>query len=328
MHVRLPDWLKSVNRCNPLAQGAAEGSNLKDLGRVREISVDATGRASGAVYYDRRGQLHEQPARLVVVCCNGIGTPRLLLNSKSKLFPQGLANSNGVVGKKFMMHPFRTLEGVFEARVSGHEGPFGIPAFSQQFYETDLKRGFVRGYTFLLERSFGPLHYAWGSFSNHPVPWGGEHHRVMRQRFSHLIRLTVMGEDLPEETNRVELDPEVKDSSGIAAPRVSYTYSQNSLKMLEHGAVMGRQALEAAGAVEILDSGIIHPAFHLMGSARMGNDPRNSVVSRWHQAHDVKNLFVVDGSSFTTSAAVNPTSTIGALALRCADVIWERRRDC
>jgi len=150
----------------------------------------------------------------------------------------------------------------------------------------------------------------------------------MRQRFSHLIRLTVMGEDLPEETNRVELDPEVKDSSGIAAPRVSYTYSQNSLKMLEHGAVMGRQALEAAGAVEILDSGIIHPAFHLMGSARMGNDPRNSVVSRWHQAHDVKNLFVVDGSSFTTSAAVNPTSTIGALALRCADVIWERRRDC
>ena len=149
----------------------------------------------------------------------------------------------------------------------------------------------------------------------------------MRQRFPHLIRLTVMGEDLPEETNRVELDPQVKDSSGVASPRVTHTYSQNSLKILEHGAAMGRLALQAAGAVEILDSGIIHPAFHLMGTARMGNDPRNSVVNAWHQAHQVKNLFIVDGSSFTTSAAVNPTSTIGALALRCADGIWERRRE-
>jgi choline dehydrogenase-like flavoprotein len=304
-----------------------KGAVLKTWARVREISVDAGGRASGAFYYDRRGRLHEQPARVVVVSCNGIGTPRLLLNSKSKLFPRGLANSNGVVGRNFMMHPFRMLEGVFEARMNGYDGPFGIPAFSQQFYETDLNRGFVRGYTFLLERSFGPLHYAWGSFSNQPVPWGAEHHRVMRRRFPHLIRLTVMGEDLPEETNRVELDHEARDSSGISAPRVNYTYSENSLKMLEHGAAMGRQALDAARAVEILDSGIIHPAFHLMGTARMGNDPRTSVVNAWHQAHDVKNLFIVDGSSFTTSAAVNPTSTIGALALRCADGIWERRRE-
>jgi choline dehydrogenase-like flavoprotein len=150
----------------------------------------------------------------------------------------------------------------------------------------------------------------------------------MRQRFPHPIRLTVMGEALPEETNRVELDSEKKDSSGVASPRVTYTYSQNSLKMLEHGALMGCQALEAAGAVDILDSGVIHPAFHLMGTARMGNGPRNSVVNAWHEAHDVKNLFVVDGSSFTTSAAVNPISTIGALALRCGDGIWERRREC
>ncbi len=304
-----------------------KGAVLKTRSRVREITVDAAGRARGALYYDRQGELHEQLARVVVVSCNGIGTPRLLLNSKSKLFPQGLANLSGVVGKNFMMHPFRTLEGLFEERMDGHDGPFGIPAFSQQFYETDLKRGFVRGYIFFLERSFGPLHYAWGGFSNHPVPWGDDHHRVMRRRFPRLIRLTVMGEDLPEETNRVELDPEVKDSSGIPAPRVSYTYSENSLKMLEHGAAMGRQALEAAGVIEILDSGVIHPAFHLMGTARMGSDPKNSVTNAWNQAHDVKNLFIVDGSSFTTSAAVNPTSTIGALALRCADGIWERRRE-
>lgn len=304
-----------------------KGAVLKTWARVREITVNEQGRARGAIYYDRQGNLHDIRARVVVVSCNGVGTPRLLLNSKSKLFPQGLANSHGVVGKNFMIHPFRTLEGVFEGRMNGYDGPFGIPALSQQFYETDLKRGFVRGYTFLLERSFGPLHRAWGGFSNHPVPWGAEHHRVMRRRFPHVIRLTVLGEDLPEETNRVELDPLAKDSSAIPAPRVTYSYNDNSLKMLEHGAVMGRQALEAAGVLEILDSGIIHPAFHLMGTARMGTDPRKFVVDAWHQAHDVKNLFIVDGSSFTTSAAVNPTSTIGALALRCADGIWERRRE-
>ncbi len=304
-----------------------QGARLKTWARVREITVDAQGRARGALYYDRQGKLHEQLARVTVVCANGIGTPRLLLNSRSKLFPEGLANSSGLVGKNFMIHPFRFLEGVFEERMNGHDGPFGIPAFSQQFYETDLKRGFVRGYTFLLERSFGPLHHAWGSFVNRPVPWGREHHRVVRRRFPHIIRVTVLGEDLAEEKNRVELDPQVKDGNGIPAPRAVYTYGENSLKMVEHGAAMARQVLEAAGAAEVLDSGIIQPAFHLLGTARMGNDPRNSVVDAWHQAHDVKNLFLVDGSSFTTSAAVNPTSTIGALALRCAEGIWQRRRD-
>ncbi len=304
-----------------------KGAVLKTWARVREITVDDQGRARGALYYDRQGNLQEQLARVVVVSCNGIGTPRLLLNSKSKHFPQGLANSSGMVGKNFMLHPFRFLEGIFEERMDGHDGPFGIPAFSQQFYETDPKRGFIRGYTFLLERSFGPLHHAWGGFVNQPVPWGSDHHRTMRRRFPHIIRVTVLGEDLPEGQNRVELDPEASDSNGIPAPRVVYTYSQNSLKMLEHAQAMARLGLEASGAVEILDSGVIQPAFHLLGTARMGNDPRNFVVNAWHQAHDVKNLFIVDGSSFTTSAAVNPTSTIGALALRCADGIWRRRRD-
>lgn len=303
------------------------GAVVKPWSRVREITVDKAGRARGVVYYDRQGTLHEQRARIIIVSCNGIGTPRLLLNSKSNLFPNGLANSSGLVGKHFMLHPFRFLEGVFKEPLDGHEGPFAIPAMSQHFYETDPNRGFLRGYTFLLERSFGPLHHAWGSFSNHPVAWGVNHHRMMKQRFPHLIRVTVMGEDLPEENNRVEIDLELKDSSGIPAPRVVYGYSQNSLKMLEHGAQMARQALEAAGAVEVLDSGVIQPAFHLLGTARMGTDPKKSVVDPHHRAHDVRNLYVVDGSSFVTSAAVNPTSTIGALALRAADGIWENRRE-
>src|SRR5207237_4021944 len=149
----------------------------------------------------------------------------------------------------------------------------------------------------LLERSFGPLHHAWGGFVNQPVPWGAEHHRVMRQRFPLIIRVTVLGEDLPVESNRVELDPEAKDSSGIPAPRVVYTYSQNSLKMLDHGARMARQALDAAGAVEILDSGVIPPAFHLLATARMGHHPNPFVINAGHQAHDGKHSCDVAGSA-------------------------------
>lgn len=304
-----------------------KGAVLMTHARVRGITIDAQGRARGALYYDPRGNLHEQLARVVVVSCNGVGTPRLLLNSKSKVFPQGLANSSGMVGKNFMMHAWRFVSGFFEERLDGHIGPFGAPVISQEFYETDLRRGFVRGYTLQVGRTFGPLSHAWPGLLGPGVSWGSDHHRTFRRRFPHLIGIAVQGEDLPEETNCVELDPEVKDSSGIPAPRVTYTYNENSRKMMEHGAEILRQVLEAAGAVEFLDSGPSQPAWHLLGTARMGSDPKISVVNAWHQAHDVKNLFIVDGSSFTTCAAVNPTSTIGALALRCADGIWERRRE-
>ena len=160
-----------------------------------------------------------------------------------------------------------------------------------------------------------------------PVKWGTDHHRSMKKCYPHFIPMGLMGEDLPEESNRVELDPEVIDSSGIPAPRITYTYSENSLRMLEHGVAMARHLFEAAGALEFFDGGISASAYHLMGTARMGNDPKTSVVNAKHQAHDVKNLFIVDGSSFTTCASVNPTSTIGALALRCANGIWERRQE-
>jgi choline dehydrogenase-like flavoprotein len=309
-------WPKALNK----------GAVLKTWARVREVAVDAQGRARGALYYDRQGHLHQQLAKVVVVCCNGVGTPRLLLNSKSKLFPQGLANSSGMVGRNFMLHPFRYLEGIFDQEMHAEQG-IPIPALSQQFYETDLSRGFVRGYSLFAHGGFGPLHNAWGGSVGKPVAWGAEHHRSMRKRFPYVVRLAFLGEDLPNENNRVELDPDAKDSNGITSPRVIYKHDENSLKMLEHGAKMGHQAFEAAGAVEINVGSHARDANHLMGTARMGSDPKRSVVNAWLQTHDVKNLFVVDGSSFTTSAAVNPTSTIGALALRAADGIWQRRRE-
>jgi choline dehydrogenase-like flavoprotein len=149
----------------------------------------------------------------------------------------------------------------------------------------------------------------------------------MRQRFPHIMSVTVIGEDLPDEANRVELDPTVKDSNGIPAARVTYSLSENTKKLLEHGARNARQLLESTGATGIEVGQSYAWTSHFMGTARMGTDPRTSVVNAWNQTHDVPNLFLVDGSSFVTGGAVGPTPTIGALALRCADGIWQRRRE-
>ncbi len=300
------------------------GARLETWSRVKEIKVDVAGRAVGAIYFDRNGTLREQQAHVTVVCCNGIGTPRLLLASTSRLFPNGLANSSGNVGKGFMNHPGRYVEGVFDEPFET-ETFTGNPFFSQQFYETDRGRGFVRGYSMMVYRPYGPLSVAWGD--SEPVPWGAAHHATMRKRFGHSAGIAVMAEDLPEDLNRVELDPAARDSNGIPAPRVIYRASDNTVRMLAHGAGAARQVLEAAGAAQIFDSGRVQNFAHYMGTARMGRDPKTSVVNLWNQAHDVPNLFIVDGSSFTTSGAVNPTSTIGALALRAADGIWSRRSD-
>jgi choline dehydrogenase-like flavoprotein len=149
----------------------------------------------------------------------------------------------------------------------------------------------------------------------------------MRRRFPHTITLLIMGEDLPDIANRVELDPRKTDSNGIPGARVTYSMSENSRRMMDHAKEMAQEVLEAAGAVQVRTFGPWTGTSHFMGTARMGRDPRRSVVDAWHRIHGVENVFVVDGSSFPTGGAVGPTSTIGALALRCADGIWRRRQD-
>ena len=132
----------------------------------------------------------------------------------------------------------------------------------------------------------------------------------------------MIGEDLPEEHNTVTLDPELVDSDGIPAPKITYRYSDNSLKMIEHGLARAEEAMWAAGAVEVRSSGPARlTGWHLLGTARMGTDPETSVVNHWGRSHDVKNLFIVDGSIFVTGGGVNPTSTIQALALYIADTM-------
>ena len=303
------------------------GAILKTHARVREITVGKDGLADGVVYYDQEGRVQEQKARVVVLACNGVGTPRMLLNSVSPLFPDGLANSSGLVGKNLMSHPYAIITGVFDDPLDGYKGPIGCSIVSQEFYETDPARDFVRGYSFQIVRSSGPAHTAIGGVGGHPVPWGGDHHRVFAERFGRTITLAAIGDDLPEPSNQVSLDPDLSDSDGIPAPKISYTLSENSRKLLDHGAARATDVLEAAGAKDVLVNPLLRPAgWHLMGTARMGEDGGSSVVNGVGRSHDVSNLFIIDGSIFVTGGAVNPTSTIQALALYVADHVKSNAR--
>jgi choline dehydrogenase-like flavoprotein len=298
---------------------------LRTGARVREITVRDDGLADGVVYYDRDGHVHEQKARIVVLAGNGVGTPRLLLHSRSALFPDGLANGTGLVGRNLMFHPYASVRGVFDGPLQGLQGPIGCAIISQEFYETDVSRGFVRGCSFQIARGLSPIANATGGLSALRVPWGTSHRAAYQARFDRTITVAVIGDDLPEEHNRVELDEQLVDGDGIPAPRIVYTLSQNSRRLLDHGMARAQEVLVAAGAQAIEATPLLRSAgWHLMGTARMGTDPERSVVNEWGRSHDVRNLFIVDGSIFVTSAGVNPTATIQALALYIADQIKAR----
>jgi choline dehydrogenase-like flavoprotein len=296
------------------------GVKLKTKCRVREVLVDAKGRASGVAYVDASGAEQRLDARVVILACNGVGTPRLLLNSKSKQFPDGLANRSGQVGKNLMLHPCGYVEGLFKEDLASHMGPHGCCILGQEFYETKADRGFVRGYTMQVLRGPGPVETAVSGVARREIPWGANHHREFAARFGRTIGIAIIVEDLPEAHNSVTLDPDLKDSDGIPAPKINYRMSDNSKKMLAHGMSRGREVMTAAGAWKSAASGPVrHTGWHLMGTTRMGTDAATSVVNAQGQAHDVRNLYIADSSVFVTSGAVNPVATIQALALFIAD---------
>jgi choline dehydrogenase-like flavoprotein len=291
---------------------------------VREITTGEDGMATGVVYYDVNGVEQFQPAEVVIMACNGVGTPRLLFNSASGRFPNGLANSSGLLGKNLMFHPWALINGYVDEPMDGHRGP-PLCLWSQEFYETDRARGFVRGFNFQFNRTIGVGTEAVNAEAAGLVSWGEAHHDAFRSLIGHRMSVGVCTEDLPEEHNRVTLDPVLKDRHGIPAPRVDYTIGENTNRMLDFAIDRGKEILTAAGARHVhVVRPVVYGGWHLLGTARMGNDPERSVVNAWGRSHDVKNLFIVDGSVFVTSGGVNPTSTIQAIALYIADSIKQR----
>ncbi len=300
------------------------GVRLRTRCRVREITLNQHGMAAGAIYYDADGVERFQPAEVVILACNGIGTPRLMLNSVSARFPNGIANSSGLVGKNLMLHPWPQVTGYVDEPVDGMRGPMTC-LWSKQFYETDAARGFLRGYTLQFARGVGPVAEAVDSVAAGRLPWGPDHHSVFRALLEPRRRIGVACADLPEAHNQVTLDPELKDDHGIPAPKIDYRIGENTRRMMEHGIARAEEILQAAGASRISASrSTLNSPGHLLGTARMGNDPERSVVNAWGRCHDVRNMFIVDGSIWVTSGGVNPTSTIQALALYTADAMKQR----
>jgi len=302
----------------------AAGAELRTGCRVVRVEAGLGGRGSEVSYLDASGTPRRQSCGLVVMAANGIGTPRLLLHSASSAHPRGLANGSGMVGRTLMHHPTAIITGVFDGPASPPAGAFACALFSQQFYETDRARGFVRGYQLQALRGVGPLTTARGGYMAR-VPWGDAHHREFLRRFGRSVSLTVTTEDLPDPDNRVTLHPALADAAGVPAPRLAYRLDRNVRAMLDHGIARAEEALRAAGAVDVVVNPLARQAgFHLLGTAAMGDDPATSVTDAWGRAHEAEDLWVVDGSLFPTAGAVNPTPTIQALALRAADRILGR----
>jgi len=324
-----PEGAKSTTDITHWPIAMQHGAKVISGARVSQITLDDRGRANGAVYI-KEGKEHFQPASVVVLAANGIGTPRILLMSASTRFPNGLANSSGLVGKRLMTHPYGTSVGIYEDELDDWLGPNGEQIQSMQFYETDTSRGFVRGAKWHTMPMTGPLAMIGRIRAGRPPgidQWGDEFIRTMKESCNHMIEWVIMPEDLPDESNYVTLDPELKDSDGLPAAKIYYTTSENTKRLVEFNLQRSVESHLAAGATKAWITNRANPSGHIIGTTMMGDDPESSVVDRYGRTHDVPNLYVVDASVFTTATAVNITATTLALAKRTSTYIVKHARE-
>jgi choline dehydrogenase-like flavoprotein len=288
--------------------------------KAARIETDGHGRVTGVVYVDGDRREVRQRATAVFLCANGAETPRLLLMSSSSRFPQGLANSSGVVGKYLMFNGNTGAGGEFEHEVNGHKGP-PVTRIVLDPYEMDASTGLIGGGGFDFRFPFPPILSSLNMPTEGPQ-WGAEFKRTLRRLYTRSVQCWGHTTSLPVETNRVDLDPEAKDSWGLPAMRVTFREHDHDMRLYRWFYDKGVELLKAAGALRTWgappgdEPGV---SVHMLGTCRMGNDRETSVVDRFHRAHDVRNLFIADGSSFVTSGRGQPTLTIQALAFRAAD---------
>jgi choline dehydrogenase-like flavoprotein len=285
---------------------------------VAQVTHDASGKVDGVLYFED-GVLVQQRARVVCVAANAIESARLLLLSASPLFPDGLANSSGEVGRNYMRHLTASSYARFERPVHMYRGETmaGIVA-DETGLDTD--RGFVGGYN-METLSLGPAFLA--AFAD-PGAWGPDFTTII-DGYENTAGLWIVGEDMPQATNRVTLSADVTDQHGLPAPNVHFDDHPNDVAMRAHAWAHAAELYRAVGAVGVTDTPP-YPSTHNLGTCRMSASPEQGVVNGWGQAHDVPNLFVSDGSQMTTGAAANPTLTIVALAIRQAEYLVEQLR--
>lgn len=305
----------------------SHGAEIRAHSMAARVSVREDGRVDGVIYVDREGKERFQHARAVIVSAYAIETPRRLLNSACQGHRHGLANSSGTLGKYLMAQAGNVVAGRFEELIRLYKAP-PAHALTEEFYETDARRGFARGFAV---QTVGPLPVA---FAKQMIAamgaWGWGLRRVMMD-YNHWATLGVLGEILPWEDNRVELADE-KDQYGLPVAKVTFNLHDNDQKLIEFGKHKVMEIMRAAGAKQIVQESRYA---HLVGAARMGNDPSDSVVDKFGRTHDVPNLFICDGSILPTQGSANPGLTIQSLAARTADylikqgdaIFYSNRRD-
>jgi choline dehydrogenase-like flavoprotein len=298
-----------------LPKAEATGNfELRAESHVTRIEHDTSGKASAVVYFDKDGKEQQQKARVVCVAGNSIETPRLLLMSSSTMFPNGLANSSGQVGRNYMRHLTGSVYGVFKDPVHMYRGTT-MAGIIRDESGNNSKRGFVGGYE-LETLSLGLPFMA--AFLN-PGDWGPDFAWFM-DNYVNMAGMWIVGEDMPRETNRITLNPNVKDKWGSPVPNVHFDDHPNDIAMRKHAFQQGEAVYKAAGAIKSFHTPP-YPSTHNLGTCRMGKTARDSVCNSYGQTHDVKNLFISDGSQFTSGGAENPTLTIVTLAIRQAEHI-------
>jgi choline dehydrogenase-like flavoprotein len=290
---------------------------------AHKIETDKNGRATGVVYFDAKKNTHLQKAKAVIVSANGAETPRLLLLSASSQFPNGLANSSGYVGKHLMPNSSAIAYGVFDEPLNDYKG-FAVSRIFHDFYELDAnKLGFHGGGGLDARFDLSPLAFAMSALPPGTPRWGKEFKKTLAQNFTRTMEIFCHGTSLPVESNSISLDDEVKDAWGLPALRMTFRDHPDDLKLAGWMQARALEILDAAGAKTKWSNPVTEQQFavHLLGTCRMGKDPKTSVIDPDHRTHDVPNLFLCDGSSLVTSGRGQPTMTIQALSYRAADRI-------
>jgi choline dehydrogenase-like flavoprotein len=298
-----------------IPKGEATGNlEVRPNSMAIKIEHDASGKVTGVVYADETGAMQRQKARVVAVAGNSIESPRLLLNSASNTFPDGLANSSGQVGRNYMRHMTGSVYAIFGKPVHMYRGTT-MAGIVKDESRLDPTRGFVGGY----EMETLSLGLPFITAFLEPGAWGREFTSAI-DKYDQMAGMWLVGEDMPQATNRVTLHPSEKDQFGLPVPDVHFDDHPNDLAMRQHAYERGSALYAAVGAERVFRTPP-YPSTHNLGTNRMSANPRDGVVNSHGQTHDIKNLFVSDGSQFTTGGAENPTLTIVSLAIRQADYI-------
>lgn len=302
-----------------IPKGEATGKlEVRPDSQVLRIEHDDSGKVTAVVYADKDGNLQRQRARIVAIAGNSIESPRLLLNSASPKFPNGLANSSGQVGRNYMRHMTGSVYAVFDKPVHMYRGTT-MAGIVRDESRNDPGRGFVGGY----EMETLSLGLPFMAAFLDPGAWGREFTSAL-DGYSNMAGMWLVGEDMPQEGNRITLS-DAKDKFGMPVANVHFDDHPNDVAMRDHAYRQGRLLYETVGATRTFPT-TPYPSTHNLGTNRMSANPRDGVVNKFGQTHDVKNLFVSDGSQFTTGGAENPTLTIVTLAVRQAEYIADQMR--